>query len=150
MAPSRVRPSISIGWPATPQRHEGSAGSGSGSIGAWRGTSTATRTSATDWKQLTSMCPTPCIRGPRGRGVAVEAVRLICALIGTNQIGRRAAIRVEPENKASVRVARKCGFSYVRDFVSTTDTHHDGTSVTFSLYLLQLRRHRSHTHAGGR
>lgn len=86
----------------------------------------------------------------RGRGVAVEAVRLICALIGTNQIGRRAAIRVEPENKASVRVARKCGFSYVRDFVSTTDTHHDGTSVTFSLYLLQLRRHRSHTHAGGR
>jgi RimJ/RimL family protein N-acetyltransferase len=74
----------------------------------------------------------------RGRGVAVEAVRLICAFVGANQIGKRAAIRVEPENEASVRVALKCGFSYVRDFVSTTDTHDDGTPVTLSLYLLDL------------
>jgi RimJ/RimL family protein N-acetyltransferase len=74
----------------------------------------------------------------RGRGVAVEAVRLICAFVGANQIGTRAAIRVEPENEASVRVARRCGFSYVRDFVSTTDTQDDGTPVTLSLYLLEL------------
>lgn len=74
----------------------------------------------------------------RRRGVAVEAVRLICAFVGANQIGRRVAIRVEPENEASVRVARKCGFSYVRDFVSTTDTHDDGTPITLSLYLLEL------------
>jgi RimJ/RimL family protein N-acetyltransferase len=74
----------------------------------------------------------------RGQGVAVEAVRLICDVIRTNQIGTRAAIRVEPENSASVRVAEKSGFRYVRDFPSTTDTHADGTSTTLSLYLLDL------------
>ena len=74
----------------------------------------------------------------RRRGVAVEAVRLICAFVRTNQIGTRAAIRVDPENEASVRVAHKCGFTYVRDFSSTTDTHDDGTPVTLSLYLLPL------------
>lgn len=74
----------------------------------------------------------------RGRGVAVEAVRLLCDVIRTNQIGTRVAIRVEPENAASVRVAEKCGFRYKRDFTSTTDTHPDGTPATMSLYLLDL------------
>ena len=74
----------------------------------------------------------------RGRGVAVEAVRLVCDFIRANHIGIRAAIRVEPENKASVRVAQKCGFAYVRDFASTTDTHDDGRPITMSLYLLDL------------
>jgi RimJ/RimL family protein N-acetyltransferase len=74
----------------------------------------------------------------RGRGVAVEAVRLICAFVRANQLGGRAAIRVDPDNEASVRVARKCGFAYVRDHSSTTDTHADGTPVTLSLYLLPL------------
>ena len=72
--------------------------------------------------------------GPR-RGVAVEAVRLICEFVLANHIGTRAAIRVDPENNASVRVAHKSGFTYVRDFVSSTDTHDDGTPVTLSLYL---------------
>jgi RimJ/RimL family protein N-acetyltransferase len=70
--------------------------------------------------------------------VAAEAVRLICDVIRTNRIGTRAAIRVEPENTASVRAAEKCGFRYVRDFPSTTDTHSDATPLTLSLYLLDL------------
>jgi len=74
----------------------------------------------------------------RRRGAAVEAVRLICAFVRANQIGTRAAIRVDPENDASVRVAYKCGFIYVRDFSLTTDTHDDGTPITLSLYLLPL------------
>jgi RimJ/RimL family protein N-acetyltransferase len=74
----------------------------------------------------------------RGRGVAVEAVRLICEFVRANRIGTRAAIRVEPANIASVRVAQKCGFVYVRDFVSTTDTHDNGSPVTLRLYLLAL------------
>jgi len=74
----------------------------------------------------------------RGRGVAVEAVRVICDFIRAQHMGTRAAIRVEPGNKPSVRVAQKCAFTYVRDFVSTTDTHADGTPVTLSLYLLVL------------
>lgn len=74
----------------------------------------------------------------RGRGVAVEAVRLVCEFVRAHHIGARAAIRVEPENKASVRVARKCGFGYVCDFASGTDTHADGSPVTMSLYRLDL------------
>ena len=74
----------------------------------------------------------------RGRGVAVEAVRLICAFVRADHLGTRAAIRVDPKNEASVRVAHKSGFTYVRDFASTTDTYHDGTPVTLSLYLLNL------------
>lgn len=74
----------------------------------------------------------------RGRGVAVEAVTLICAFIRDRDLGQRAAIKVEPENTASVRVARRAGFGYSNDFVSGTDTHADGTAVTFSLYVLNL------------
>jgi hypothetical protein len=83
-------------------------------------------------------------RGKRGFGVCPQArgggrgSPADLPFVGANQSGTRAAIRVEPENEASVRVARKCGFSYVRDFVSTTDTHYDLTPVTLSLYLLEL------------
>ncbi len=74
----------------------------------------------------------------RGHGVAVEAVRQICGFVRENRIGTRAAIRVAPENKASVRVAEKCAFTYVGDFVSATDRHADGRPVTLSLYVLAL------------
>ncbi|MFF1817318.1 GNAT family N-acetyltransferase [Kribbella sp. NPDC058245] len=74
----------------------------------------------------------------RGQGVAVEAVRLICDVLRAEGIGTRAAIRVEPENVGSVRVAQKAGFRYVRDYPSNRDTHPDGTPTTFSLYLLDL------------
>lgn len=74
----------------------------------------------------------------RGRGVAVEAVNLICEHIRQAGVGHRAAIRVEPENTASVRVAEKSGFRFVHSFTSTTDTHTDGAPVTFSLYVLDL------------
>lgn len=74
----------------------------------------------------------------RGRGVAPTAVRLLCSYLRDHQIGTRAAIRVEPDNTASVRVAEKCGFSFACTFQSTTDTHADGTPILFSLYLLDL------------
>jgi RimJ/RimL family protein N-acetyltransferase len=74
----------------------------------------------------------------RGRGVATSAVRLMCDFVRSNAIGTRAAIRVEPANQASIRVAEKCAFRYVRDFVSATDTHHDGTPARLRLYLLDL------------
>lgn len=79
----------------------------------------------------------------RGQGVAVEAVRLICTVMRENDVGTRAVIRVEPENKASVRVAEKSGFRYIRDFPSTTDTQADGTPITLSLYLRDLETTRS-------
>jgi RimJ/RimL family protein N-acetyltransferase len=74
----------------------------------------------------------------RGKGVAVEAVRLVCDRLRQDGIGRRAAILVEPENTRSVRVAQKAGFAYVRDFPSGQNTHSDGTPTTYSLYLLNL------------
>jgi len=74
----------------------------------------------------------------RGRGVAVEAVRLICDYIRAESIGVRAALRVEPENRASVRVAVKAGFAWVGDFVSETDTQPDGTPARMSLYVLDV------------
>jgi len=74
----------------------------------------------------------------RGRAAAVEAVRLLCEVLQEDHIGTRAAIRVEPQNVAAVRVVQKCGFGYVRDFPSTLDKHPDGSAVTLSLYLLDL------------
>jgi RimJ/RimL family protein N-acetyltransferase len=74
----------------------------------------------------------------RGRGIAVEAVRLMCEYIRRHEIGMRAAIRVEPENGASVRVAEKSGFVYVYDFISGTENHPDGTSARMLLYAHDL------------
>jgi RimJ/RimL family protein N-acetyltransferase len=74
----------------------------------------------------------------RGQGLAVEAVHLVCEHLRANNTGTRAAIRVEPDNKASVRVAQKAGFTYVHNFRSTRDTQPNGTPTIFSLYLLNL------------
>lgn len=74
----------------------------------------------------------------RGRGVATEAVGLLCDVLREQRIGSRAAIRAELGNAASIRVAQKAGFTHARDFVSATDTHPDGTPTTFSLFLLGL------------
>lgn len=74
----------------------------------------------------------------RGRGVAVEAVRLICDVIAEQGIGSAAAIRVHPENRASVRVAEKAGFRFVREFTSSTDTLPDGTPAMLHLFRREL------------
>ena len=74
----------------------------------------------------------------RGRGVASEAVRLILEYIRENHIGTRAAIRVEPDNVASVRVAEKSGFIHVHNFTSGTDKHPDGTPARLRLYVHDL------------
>jgi RimJ/RimL family protein N-acetyltransferase len=71
----------------------------------------------------------------RGRGVAAEAVRLIREYVRDHQIGTRVVIRVEPGNIASIRVAEKSGFSYVRDLISGTDKQPDGRPATLRLYV---------------
>ncbi len=74
----------------------------------------------------------------RGAGLASQAVLAICQHLREQGIGQRAAIRVEPENAASVRVAERCGFRHVRRFTSSTDTHDDGSPVLLSVYVLDL------------
>jgi RimJ/RimL family protein N-acetyltransferase len=74
----------------------------------------------------------------RGRGVAVEAVRLMCEYLREHRIGTRAAIRVYQDNQASVRVAEKSGFIYVRDFTSATDEQPVGVPSTMRLYVHDL------------
>ena len=59
----------------------------------------------------------------------------MCEYIREHQIGTRVAIRVDPDNHASVRVAEKSGFIYVHDFTSGTDKQPDGTPVTMRLYV---------------
>ncbi|BCJ33097.1 hypothetical protein Athai_06000 [Actinocatenispora thailandica] len=79
-----------------------------------------------------SYCVHPWARGHR---VAVAAVGLICSYVKEHAIGEVAAIRVEPANTASVRVARRCGFRHRRRYPAS---HPDGSPATFDLYLLDL------------
>jgi len=44
----------------------------------------------------------------------------------------------DPERGHIRTTGRATGFTYVRDFTSTTDTHNDGTPVTLSLHDLDL------------
>lgn len=74
----------------------------------------------------------------RRRGVATRAVALICDYIGVHRIGDRAALRIEPDNVASLGVAERAGFRFDRDFLSATDTHPDGTPRRMRLYLLDI------------
>lgn len=70
----------------------------------------------------------------RRRGVAVEAVNLLCQWMAGRGIGTHAAIRVEPENVASVKVAERAGFDAAGPFISTTDVQADGTPARMFLY----------------
>ena len=74
----------------------------------------------------------------RGSGVASAAVVEVCQRLREEGTGRRAAIRAEPENSASVRVAEKCGFQYLRRVASSEDTHDDGSPIIMDVYVLDL------------
>jgi RimJ/RimL family protein N-acetyltransferase len=65
-------------------------------------------------------------------------VQQVCDLLRSRGLGLRAAIRVEPQNDASVRVAQKAGFRFVCEFASTTDRDADGTPKLMNLYVLEL------------
>lgn len=67
----------------------------------------------------------------RGRGVAVEAVRLVCDVARTQALGSRAVLQVEPENVASMRVAAKAGFRRVGDV-------RGDEGRTYALHVLEL------------
>ena len=79
-----------------------------------------------------------CAPWARGRGIAVAAVRALCRFIADEHLGARAAIRVEPANAPSVRVAEKAGFTYVRDFASAHHTEPDGSPSILRLYVHDL------------
>jgi RimJ/RimL family protein N-acetyltransferase len=72
----------------------------------------------------------------RGRGVAVDAVALVCHLLRAGSLGNRAVIRTEPANGASSRVAEKAGFRYLGDAV--LEEAHLGRAVTFAVHVLEL------------
>lgn len=72
----------------------------------------------------------------RRRGVAVEAVNLLCQWMASWDIDTQAAIRVEPENVASVKVAGRVGFKAVGELISSTDVQADGAPA----HLLLFRR----------
>jgi len=92
----------------------------------------------TRWDPPGQACSVCNLRWRTLRCIAVDAVRLVCAVLRERGIGERAAMRVDPMNLRSVRVAEKAGFTFVRDCVSGTDTHADGSPTTLSLYVLDL------------
>jgi len=57
----------------------------------------------------------------RRRGVAIEAVRLVCEQLRQGGLGKRAIIRTHPLNRASIGVARAGGFQPVSAPVSGQD-----------------------------
>lgn len=70
--------------------------------------------------------------------MAGQAVELICQFIRDQGEGTQAAIRTDPDNRASIRVAEKCGFRQVQEFTSSTDSLPDGTPGVLRLYLRDL------------
>jgi RimJ/RimL family protein N-acetyltransferase len=74
----------------------------------------------------------------RGRGVATAAVEQICEYIRAEEIGAAAVIRVEPANRASIRVAEKACFHFDREIASSTDFDSDGHAKKLRLYRRRL------------
>lgn len=76
----------------------------------------------------------------RRRSVATDAVLLVCEQLRQDGIGKRAIIRTHPLNRASIGVARACGFRPVsarpsgQDHLSETDDASAG-DVVFALDL---------------
>ena len=85
------------------------------------------------------MCPTPCTRGLRARSGGRR--RPADLRVRSGEPHRHACGDQSRAGKQRVGTRRvQSGFTYVRDFASTTDTHDDGTPVTMSLYVLNLWR----------
>lgn len=74
----------------------------------------------------------------RGRGVAVRAVDLVCAIIAERNQGRRAAIRASVDNPASQRVAEKAGFVFSHEMRSGTDVDDAGRPEVFRVFVREL------------
>ena len=47
----------------------------------------------------------------RGQGLAPRAVQLLCGFLDERRLARRAVLRIDPANAASLRVADKTGFA---------------------------------------
>ncbi|MCR2784591.1 MULTISPECIES: GNAT family N-acetyltransferase [unclassified Microbacterium] len=75
----------------------------------------------------------------RQRGVATSAVLLLCDYLAGMNIGKRAIIRAQPLNTASVRVAERSGFRFLAEISSTHDYHPDGSAVIYATYALDFR-----------
>ncbi|WP_165831729.1 GNAT family N-acetyltransferase [Brachybacterium endophyticum] len=76
----------------------------------------------------------------RGRGIAVRAVELVCAIIRERGVGDRAAIRTADDNPASQKVASRAGFQHLRTFESATDVDGLGAPLMMQAYVRDLRR----------
>jgi RimJ/RimL family protein N-acetyltransferase len=80
----------------------------------------------------------------RGRGLAAQAVTLVCERLRDQGIGRRAIIRVDERNPASARVAEKAGFAPLRDMQVTAEKPGEQGPITLRVFwrALSPREHR--------
>jgi ADP-ribose pyrophosphatase YjhB (NUDIX family)/RimJ/RimL family protein N-acetyltransferase len=74
-------------------------------------------------------------------GVATEAVRLVCEQLRRTDTGKRAIIRTHPLNRASIGVARACGFQPVSAPILGQDQLRDtdDTSASDVIFALHLK-----------
>ncbi|MFN6548357.1 GNAT family N-acetyltransferase [Mycolicibacterium nivoides] len=79
----------------------------------------------------------------RRRGVATEAVLLVCEQLRQDGTAERAIIRTDPMNRASIGVARACGFRPVSASVSGRDhvCETDETVAGDVVFALDLKAH---------
>lgn len=75
----------------------------------------------------------------RSQGVATDAVIQVSELLRARRVGARAAIRADPRNPASVRVAEKAGFTLLRVAPSTSEVDEAGHPVVFHIFVRDLR-----------
>ena len=75
----------------------------------------------------------------RAQGVATEAVVQVCELLRGRRIGTRAAIRADPRNPASARVAEKAGITQLEVDQSSIELDEGVNRVVFRIFVRDLR-----------
>lgn len=75
----------------------------------------------------------------RGRGVATAAVQLVCAHLARIGAGRRAVIRADLGNPASIAVARNSGFIHLGDIPALDETDAAGDLTVYSTFARELQ-----------
>lgn len=74
----------------------------------------------------------------RGRGVATAAVHELCRWIAEQRIGRRAVLRIDVDNDASLGVARAAGFERTGEFISSSEVTDAGDPAVMAVFVHDL------------
>lgn len=74
----------------------------------------------------------------RRQGVASAAVQAVCRRLEDEHVGRRAIIRADRRNAASIAVALHCSFAPVGEALSPEERDEDGRPVVYQVFARDL------------